>query len=190
MIKNSFIISALFFAFLLANSDLVLAERSLKSKGGKAKGGKSGSPKLADSETAYKYQYLTDSFFVEVDNIVNEKPTDVDAFYFSRIAPRIASDAVWSIDTPLVKDEFVGIEEILIFWQRLATRDFSNHNWSFYTVTNIGKDVQVEFRYHGIVRSTSTSPFQDIFGIVRVIFNDHDLISDAYVSRSYTIDRG
>lgn len=190
MIKNSFIISVLLFALLLANSDLVSAENGGKSKGGKSKGGKSDKPKLADSTTAYKYTYLSNQILLEVDNIVNENITDVDVFYYDRVAPKLTPDIVWNITTPIITSELVGTEEVKTFWETIATRQFSNHVWSYNKVTKVGKDVQVEFRYYGIVLPAGdNSTYQDIFGEGTFIFKD-DLLSHAFIVRSYTIDRG
>jgi hypothetical protein len=191
MIKTSFILSALLLALLLANSDLVSAERTLSKSGSKPK-----YPKLADSATAYKYQYKANSFNMLVDKIVNEKPKSVTDFYYTNAVPYLSEDIFWNVSTPTVTANWTGIADVQNFYERIAPRQFSYHVNSDYKVTKIGKDqVQVETRYHGIVLpplpNTTSIPnnYEDIFGTTRIKFNNLDLIYDVFITRYYTINR-
>lgn len=144
----------------------------------------------ASDKDGYVYQRKADAFLTEIDNMANENPDDVGAFYEHRVAAFQTDDIIWDIDAGARKFQLEGKEAVGGLFSSFSTRKFSFHQWSHYEINELstGK-MEAACRYHGVVLEAEGN-YQDIFGVVKVHFNTDNMIDFVFVQRFHTIDRG
>jgi hypothetical protein len=148
------------------------------------------SARMADSSTAYTYQRMATDFLTEIDNIANEEVEDLDEFYETRIAAFSTDDVVWDIDTGARKFQVEGKEPVRGLWDNFAGRQFAFHRWSHFAVNEVsGGGIEVALRYH-LVGLEAEGNYNDIFGVIKVNYDEDDLVDYVFVQRLHAIDRG
>jgi hypothetical protein len=156
----------------------------------------SGSCDQVDSVTFYKYQQLALGYFSNIDDIAN-MAEDVDDWYDDKVAPYQSNGIKWSIVAGDRISDLDGAGEVSGLFASLATREFSFHQWSHWTVCRVAlgdiiQDIRVSTRYHGVVREENGNN-EDIFGNALLNFKvrgeREDLITEVKVLRIQTISR-
>lgn len=145
---------------------------------------------IADSQTGYYYTLLSNQYLTYVDIFANdvEEGNEIE-YYTDNVAPLQSTGVVWSINAGTRVTTLEGTDEVQGLFTNFATREFSFHQWSHFEVCVPGESHVVSLRYHGVAREDQGNN-QDIFGVVRVTFDEDDLVDHVFVSRFETIDRG
>jgi hypothetical protein len=90
-----------------------------------------------------------------------------------------------------MKFQLEGKEAVGGLFSDFSTRKFAFHQWSHYEINerSTGK-IEAALRYHSIVSEAEQGNYLDIFGVVKVHYNEDDLIDYVFVQRFHTINRG
>lgn len=146
--------------------------------------------KMADSKAAYYYQRMATAYATEIDNVANENPEDLSAWYKDNVEVFNAKDVKWEIIVPGTSFPFAGNEELFGFFTFLVGRRFSFNQWSNFEV-NVCDDytVKVNFLYASVVLEAEGN-YIDYFGEMEVAYDHYDKVSYLRATRTYAIDRG